>query len=245
MKQVWRKQKPRTPGFIRAFTMETPLGDVLEAEFNFHERLVRLTVEIKEEKGRMYGATVKNGTVQTEKDITSGRAYPVFRKIWPFREYFSSLPDKDMLVSIGGAYEIYPPFQAEVSEKTRSSRGPLESALFPSTRYDSIFGIIRETRFQRWRRERREAREARGSLWTRFKRRVWGDLQDVCLGVGFGCLVYYVYYDYVVLGLSLGVLGMIAGLLDFLVRKRSVLMTKVLSFLSFGSYFFYNGYVYF
>ncbi|XDD46942.1 hypothetical protein AB3N60_02285 [Leptospira sp. WS39.C2] len=225
--------------------METPLGDVLEAEFNFHERLVRLTVEIKEEKGRMYGATVKNGTVQSEKDITSGRAYPVFRKIWPFREYFSSLPDKDMLVSIGGAYEIYPPFQPEASERVRTPRSNFQSALFPSTRYDSIFGIIRETRFQRWRRERREAREARGSLWTRFKRRVWGDLQDVCLGIGFGCLVYYVYYDYVVLGLSLAALGMVAGLLDFLVRKRSVLMTKVLSFLSFGSYFFYNGYVYF
>lgn len=239
MKQVWRKQKPRTPGFIRAFTMETPLGDVLEAEFNFHERLVRLAVEIKEEKGRMYGATVKNGTVQAEKDITSGRPYPVFRKVWPFREYFSTLPDKDMLACIGGAYEIYPPFVPDAQEKGRSQRFSLESALFPSTRYDSIFGIVRETRFQRWRRERREAREARGSLWLRFKRRVWGDLQDIFMGVGFGCLVYYLYYDYVVLGLTLGILGMTAGLLDFLVRKRSVLMTKVLSFLSFGSYFFY------
>ncbi|MDF3819526.1 hypothetical protein P3G55_06430 [Leptospira sp. 96542] len=242
MKQIWRKQKPRTPGFIRAFTMETPLGDVLGAEFNFHERLVRLSVEIKEEKGRMYGATVKNGAVLSEKDISAGRAYPAFRKIWPFRDYFASLPDKDLLASLGGAYEIYPPFEPESDPERRERQ---KTPYFGSTRYDNIFGIVRETRFQRFFRKRREAREARGPLWPRFKARVLGDLQDISLGLGFGYLVYQTYYDYVVLGLALGVLGMVLGLVDFLIRKRSVLMTKVLSFLTLGSYFFYNGYVYF
>ncbi|MCU0823337.1 MAG: hypothetical protein MUF77_01680 [Leptospira sp.] len=241
MKQIWRKQKPRTPGFIRAFSMETPLGDVLEAEFNFHERLVRLSAQIKEEKNRIYGATVKNGVVLQEKDISSGRAYPVFRKLWPFRDYFASLPDPDLLASLGGAYEIYPPYLPDIEEekKNRVRRFPA------STKYDSIFGIVRETRFQRWRRRRREARRARGTPWQRFKRRIWGDLQDFTLGLGFGYLVYISYYDYVVLGVTIACLGMVAGLLDFLVRKRSVLFTKVLSFLSIGSYFFYNGYVYF
>ncbi len=243
MKHVWRKQKPRTPGFIRAYTMETALGDVLEAEFNFHERLVRLAVEIKEEKGRIYAATVRNGTVIQEKDVSSGRAYPVFRKLWPFRDYFSTLPDQDLLASIGGCYDIFPPFVPEpLDREGREGRG----SRFPSsTRYDSVFGIVRETRFQRWRRERREARKARGSLWTRFKRRVLGDLQDLSLGFGLAYLIYITYYDYVILGWTLAGLGMAAGLLDFLVRKRSVLFTKVLSFLSLGSYFFYNGYVYF
>ncbi|GBF50303.1 hypothetical protein LPTSP4_18280 [Leptospira ryugenii] len=243
MKQIWRKQKPRTPGFIRSFTMETPLGDVLEAEFNFHERLVRLSAEIKAERGRIYNSTIRNGVVMQEKDMTAGRVYPVFRKIWPFREFFSLLPDKDMLASIGGCYEIYPP-QAENQSERKSWEEKGFGEPF-STKYDSIFGIIRETRFQRWRRKRREARLSRGTRWERFKRRFWGDVQDICLGLGLCGVVYYAYYDYVILGFSLASFGMLAGLLDFLVRKRSVLMTKVLSFLSLGSYFFYTGYVYF
>jgi hypothetical protein len=244
MKQVWRKQKPRTPGFIRAFIMETPLGDILEAEFNFHEKLVRLTAEIKEEKGRIYAATIRNGVVLQEKDISAGRAYPVFRKIWPFRDYYSALPDKDLLACVGGSYDIFPPNSHDDSPEAAYRRERRNDAGF-STRYDSIFGIVRETRFQRWRRRRREARRSLGTPWERFKRRVWGDLQDFCLGLGAATLVYYTYYDYVLLGASLASVGMVAGLMDFLVRKRSVLFTKVLSFLSLGSYFFYSGYVYF
>jgi len=244
MKQVWRKQKPRTPGFIRAFQMVTPWGDILEAEFNFHEKLVRLTAEIKEEKGRIYATTIRNGVVLQEKDVSSGRAYPVFRKIWPFREYFGSLPDKDLLSCVGGSYEIYPPHEHEDLEESYARRGRRGDSPF-STRFDSVFGIVRETRFQRWRRKRREARLALGTPWERFKRRIWGDLQDFCFGLGAASFVYYAYYDYVLLGWSLACMGMVAGLLDFLVRKRSILMTKVLSFLSLGSYFFYNGFVYY
>ncbi|MCZ8155326.1 MAG: hypothetical protein O9264_04340 [Leptospira sp.] len=222
--------------------METPLGDILEAEFNFHEKLVRLTAEIKNEKGRIYATTIRDGVVLQEKDISSGRAYPVFRKLWPFREFYSSLPDKDLLACVGGSYDIFPPHSSEDASYSRRDR---RSDTPFSTRYDSVFGIIRETRFQRWRRKRREARLARGTAWERFKRRVWGDLIDLCMGCGIAGFVYYAYYDYVLLGFSLACLGMLAGLLDFLVRKRSVLFTKVLSFLSVGSYFFYNGYVYF
>jgi len=244
MKQVWRKQKPRTPGFIRAFTTVTPLGDILEAEFNFHERLVRLTAEIKEERGRIYATTIRNGVVLQEKDVSSGRAYPVFRKIWPFREYYSAIPDKDLVATIGGSYEIYSPSDPKDAEEGAYRRGRSSDSPY-STKYDSVFGIIRETRFQKWLRKRREAKLLRGTLWERFKRRIWGDLQDLCLGVGLAPFVYYAYYDYVLLGWSLACMGMVVGLLDFLVRKRSVLFTKVLSFLSLGSYFFYNGYVYF
>jgi hypothetical protein len=224
--------------------MVTPWGDILEAEFNFHEKLVRLTAEIKEEKGRIYATTIRNGVVLQEKDVSSGRAYPVFRKIWPFREFFSGLPDKDLLACVGGSYEIYPPHESEDLNGSSARRDRRTDSPF-STRYDSVFGIMRETRFQKWRRKRREARLALGSPWERFKRRIWGDLQDLCLGFGTAGFVYYAYYDYVLLGACLSCMGMIAGLLDFLVRKRSVLFTKVLSFLSVGSYFFYSGYVYF
>ncbi len=243
MKQVWRKQKPRTPGFIRAFQTVTPWGDVLEAEFNFHEKLVRLTAEIKEEKGRIYATTIRNGVVLQEKDVSAGRAYPVFRKIWPFREFFGNLPDKDLLSCIGGSYEIYPPHEFENLDEVYARRDRNSNPY--STKYDSIFGIIRETRFQRWRRKRREAKLALGTPLERFKRRFWGDLHDFFLGTFAAGFVYYAYYDYVLLGWSLACVGMCAGLLDFLVRKRSILMTKVLSFLSVGSYFFYNGYVYY
>lgn len=233
MKRTWRKQKPRIPGFVRSYFCETPLGDKLEADFNFHEKLVRLTVEIREEKNRIYSSTIQDGLVLAEKDMTSGRAYPVFRKIWPFREHFSDLPDPDLVIAIGGCYDIFPLFDPEAYRRISERK---------FSRYDSVFGFKREGFWERFWRERREAKHERGSLWQRFKRRFWGDLQDIAVGTLACFAIYHFYYDFVFLGLSLATTGMVAGIMDFIVRKRSILMTKVLSFLSLGSYFFYNGY---
>lgn len=242
----WKKQNSSIPGFNRSFIAHTPSGDVLEADFNYHERLVRLSVEISEENGKNYAATIKNGSIVKEKDITNGRNYPISRKIRPFKDIFSCLPDADMLDSLGGAYEISLVPLGKVEK--RLGRGVYEdeygggSSLPESTRYDHIFGIRRETWFQKWLRKRWERRIQREPFWVRFRRRFWAETQDMVLGTGLAWVVYNYWYDYIILGLALGVFGFFSGILDWLWRKRDPLLVKVLSFLSLGSYFFYNGY---
>jgi len=233
MKHGWRKTKPRTPGFIRAYSYENPVGDRLEVEFHFHDKKVKLSASLKEEKHRTYEALVQDGSVVQEKDITAGRSYPVYRKLWPFRDAYSNIPDRDLILAIGGCYEIYPLFDPEAYRKISERK---------FHRYGSVFGLAKETFWQKYWRRRRERQLGKDSLWKRFRRRFWGDLHDVVLGGTISYLFYHLYYDLVLLGLVLAFSGMLAGLLDLSFRKRSILLTKVLSFLSIGSYFFYDGY---
>ncbi len=245
----WRKQNSRIPGFNRSYIAVTPSGDTLEADFNFHEKLVRLSVEVSQENGKNYAATIKNGSIIKEKDITSGRNYPIGRKVRPFREMFSCLPDSDLLESLGGAYEIsLTPLGKKVErrigrgvyQEDESGYGRFDLPI--STRYDGIFGIRRETWFQRWRRRRWERRINREPFWIRFRRRFWSEVHDLVLGASLAWVVYNYYYDYVILGSALGAFGFFSGGLDWTFRKRNPLLLKVLSFISLGSYFFYNGY---
>ncbi|MCZ8238439.1 MAG: hypothetical protein O9346_13140 [Leptospiraceae bacterium] len=245
----WRKQNSRIQGFNRSFLAVTPEGDTLEADFNFHDKLVRLSIEVANENGKNYAATIKNGSIIKEKDITSGRNYPIGKKIRPFRDIFSCIPDADLLDSLGGTYEIsLTPLGKKVERRVGRGIYQEEESGFgrfnlpKSTKYDSIFGIQRETWFQRWQRKRWERRINREPLWTRFKRRFWAELHDFVLGAGMAWVVYNYYFDFVILGLALGAFGFITGGLDWAFRKRNPLLLKVLSFISLGSYFFYNGY---
>lgn len=247
----WKKQNSSIPGFTRSFIAHTPSGDVLEADFNFHDRLVRLSVESANENGKNYAATIKDGSIIKEKDITSGRNYPITRKIRPFKEIFSCLPDADLLETVGGAYEISltPLGKTEnrigrgIYEDEPGSYGSSDPWKLPdSTRYDHIFGITRETWFQRWLRKRWERKIQKEPFWTRFRRRFWGETLDIIVGMGLAWVVYNYWFDYVILGAALGGFGLLAGGWDWAFRKRDPLLIKVLSFISLGSYFFYNGY---
>lgn len=245
----WKKQNSSIPGFTRSFIARTPSGDVLEADLNYHERLVRLSVEIADESGKNYAATIKNGSIVKEKDVSNGRNYPIGRKIRPFKDIFSCLPDSDLLDAVGGAYEISLVPQGKVEK--RLGRGVYhredESSLFgnelpESRQYDQIFGIRRETWFQKWSRKRWERKFYKEPFWIRFRRRFWSETHDIVLGLGVAWFVYNYWYDYVILGAALGAFGFFAGGLDWGYRKRDPLLVKVLSFISLGSYFFYNGY---
>ncbi|WCL48990.1 hypothetical protein [Leptospira sp. GIMC2001] len=245
----WKKQNSQLPGFTRSVKATTPDGDVLEADFNFHEKLVRISLEIANENGKIYSATIKNGSIIKEKDITSGRNYPISRKVRPFKDIFSCIPDADLLDTIGGAYEISLTPLGKVIER-RVGRGiyqqedfaGYQSGLPLSTKYDSIFGIRRESWFQKWKRRRMERRIYRDPFWVRFRRRFWAETHDILLGFGLAYFVYNYWFDYVILGLALGAFGFFSGGMDWALRKRDPLLLKVLSFLSLGSFFFYNGY---
>ena len=236
-KTWWKRSSPST-GFQRSYTAETPLGDIIQADLNFHDKLVKLSLEVSRERGKNYIATVKNGSIIKEKDVTSGRNIPLYNKIYPYKDLISCIPDDDFLEAISGAYDIYKPVFPEEFSYGSTDR--------ISTKYDHIFGIRRETFlqkfFRKWREERQRIKQERGPLWKRVKRRLPGELHDLVLGAAVSTAFYYHYFDYVILGLVLGSMGIFTGGMDWWLRKRDPLLTKVLLFLTVGSYFFYNGY---
>ena len=235
-KEWWKRQTPGSSGFQRSFIAETPLGDIIQADLNFHEKLVRLTLEVSRERGKTYISTIKNGSILKEKDLSSGRNIPLYNKFYPYRDLIACIPDPDFLEAISGVYDIYlPDFPQRESERYRES-----------TKYDHIFGIRRESYWQKflrqWREERIRNKIAKGPLGKRIKKRFFGEVHDLLLGAGISAAFYFHYFDYVILGLILGTMGVFTGGLDWWLRKRNPLLTKVLLFLTAGSYFFYNGY---
>ncbi|XDD51495.1 hypothetical protein AB3N59_07100 [Leptospira sp. WS92.C1] len=229
----WKKESPPARGYTKSYSATTPSGDILQADLNFHEKKVRLTLEIAGENGKIYISTVKDGVVIQEKDLSNGRMIPIHSKLAPFQEIFSCLPDPDLLSTLGGLYGISKNPLGQNEERTQR---PWET----SRRYDHIFGIDRERTFlQRIFSRERNYKEP----WiVRFKKRFWSECADLFLGTSCGICVYYGYTDFYLLGFSLAVFGLLFGGLDWILRKRNPLFVKVLLFMSLGSYFYYVGY---
>ncbi|TGK00436.1 MULTISPECIES: hypothetical protein [Leptospira] len=231
LRRWWKPEFPPAKGYTKSYQAKTPDGDILQADFHFHDRKIRLTLEAAGENGRIYVSTIRDGSILKETDLTTGRSYPLYSRFAPFRDLLSSLPDKDALQILGGAYGVSP----------EPLGGPERRTLKPweiSTKYDHIFGIDRNPRS--W--KRFFQREKKEPLWTRIKRRIWGDLQDYSLGLASALGIWYAYMDFYLLGFSLAVFGLLFGGLDWILRKRDPLFSKVVIFLGSGSYFYYYGF---
>lgn len=75
-----------------------------------------------------------------------------------------------------------------------------------------------------------------------FKIRFLDDLYDSILGVSVCVAIYLHFFDYVVLGFSLAFMGILFGGLDWILRNRTPFYLKVMSFMTFGGYYFYTGF---
>lgn len=238
-RSLWRKSKPTNSGFTRAYQASTPAGNELTAEFDALKKIVVITCTIPEDRNKLYSSRIQNGSVLRERDVTFNKDYPVQKKFESLREFFSSIPDNPLLDSIGGIYGISRiTLPNESKDKTQSEEIPY----WVPRRFDEVFGIQRETRFQKWRRLRRERKSRELSLFLRIRRRFLGDLTDVSLGLGAGYLTYNLYWDLELLGFVLAFFGIYSGALDWILRRRKILLTKVLSFVLLGSYAFFIGY---
>lgn len=222
-RSLWKRSKTTPRGFFKSYRAESHLGDIFQVDFNFHENLVRLTLEPASEKGRSYTSTIKRGTIIRERDVFNGVNASLRRKFYPFKDVFSCVPDEDIISTIGGVYDI-----------SRVSLGK---------RVNEPVVAIAEEKVDL------KTGEKKDSLWTRFQKsyvdlreRIVDDIYDSILGTSLCVAIYLHFFDYVVLGFSLGFMGIFFGGLDWLVRNRTPFYLKVLSFMVFGSYYFYTGY---
>jgi hypothetical protein len=78
--------------------------------------------------------------------------------------------------------------------------------------------------------------------YAELKLRFLDDLYDSILGVSVCLAIYLHFFDYVVLGFSLAFMGILFGGFDWILRNRTPFYLKVMSFLSFGGYYFYTGF---
>lgn len=230
----WKRTRVQSQGFQKAYRAKTPAGDVLLVEFNFHESLVKIQLEPSHEHGSSYSSTIKKGVIIRERDVLNGTSYSLKKKFYPFRIIFSCLPDDDILDTIGGIYEIsrIPLF------RTRSIASPqdigadtdFERAIPEDPWYKKFLGSIGSPG------------ETVRSYISNLRERAVDDVNDSVLGFSMAAVLYFHFFDFVVLGWTLAFLGFLFGGVDWIIRDRNPLLIKILLFLVVGSYFFYTGY---
>lgn len=230
----WRRTRVVSQGFQKAYRAKTPAKDILLVEFNFHESLVKLQIEPYNENGATYTATIKKGMIIRERDVLNGLNFSLSRKFYPYRILFSCLPDEDILESLGGAYDIsrIPLFKTRGTN--RIAEVPADTEFFKPEIEDSWYKKF-IGKFQ-------SPRESVNSYFTELKERAVDDVNDSVMGFSMAAVLYFHFFDFVVLGWSLAVFGFLFGGIDWVIRNRTPLILKVLLFLSAGSYFFYTGY---
>jgi hypothetical protein len=233
-RRLWKRSRPITQGYQKAYQAKTPSGDFLQVEFSFHDGLVKLQVDPADEKGATYTSTIKKGTIIRERDVLNGFNFPLRKKFLPYKSIFSCLPDEDILEYIGGIYDIsrIPLFKyRENYNEVDSSdyeiyKAPVKS--FSQKLKEYFYGTDRSL-----------------FSWKRFKERVVDDIHDSVLGFSIAGVLYFHFFDYMILGWGLAFLGIFFGGLDWILRNRDPMISKVLIFLLTGSYFFYTGYTQF
>jgi hypothetical protein len=229
----WKRTRAVTQGYQKAYKAKTPAGDGLQVEFNFHEGLVKLQVEPSNDKGAAYTSTIKKGTIIRERDVLHGMNFPLKKKFLPYKVIFSCLPDQDILDCIGGVYEIskIPLFRYKISNSP-----DIGYELEPEKE------IPRVPWFQRFLSNFKQPKESRDLFWEDLKKRAPDDINDSVMGFSMAAVLYFHFFDFVLLGWTLALLGFMFGGVDWVVRDRNPLILKILLFLSFGTYFFYTGY---
>ena len=224
----WKRSKNPARGFFKSYRAVSLVGDVFLVDYNFHENLVRLSLEPASEKGKTYTTTIKKGTIIRERDVFNAVNTSLRKKFYPFRDIFSCIPDDDVLNSIGGVYDIS---RVSLGKRIQDSTGTVDAGQEQGIGTDSA----RKTYLSRFADRLRES-------YTDFKIRFLDDLYDSVLGVSVCVAIYLHFFDYVVLGFSLAFMGILFGGLDWILRNRTPFYLKVMSFLSFGGYYFYTGF---
>ncbi|MCB1178938.1 MAG: hypothetical protein KDK36_15240 [Leptospiraceae bacterium] len=221
----WKRARPTTQGYQKCYQAKTPTGDLLQIEHNFHEGLVKIQIEPSSEKGSCFTATIKKGTIIRERDVHNGTSLSLKKKIHPFRIIFSCLPDEDILDAIGGKYEIIkiPLFRKQKESSELPEVSPIKKESF-------------------WKKVIQKRKDSTSSGWRKLKERIGDDLKDAVFGFSLCTAIYFHFFDFVIVGWSLAIAGFLFGGIDWLLRKRDPLLTKVLIFFGTGSYFFYTGY---
>jgi hypothetical protein len=216
----WKRNRTPARGFYKSYKAVTPSGDTLHLDYNFHENLVRLSLEPSNEKGHSYVTTIKSGTIIRERDMFNSQNTSLKKKFLPFKDIFSCISDEDALSSILGVYEIYKP-----SLENKSVEAKQTESILPQ---DDLAVEILEGKWK--------------LFYRKFRERFLDDLYDCILGVSLCAALYFHYFDFVVLGFALGFMGVFFGSIDWLMRNRNPLILKVLSFLISGGYYFYTGF---
>ena len=66
LRRRWKPEFPPAKGYTKSYQAKTPDGDILQVDFHYHDRKIRLTLEVAGENGRIYVSTIRDGSILKE-----------------------------------------------------------------------------------------------------------------------------------------------------------------------------------
>lgn len=220
LRNLWKVNPSRLEGYVRNYSTVTPEGDEMEIDFNYVRQMVKITIRPEREPGREFYAVIKSGTILQERELASRRPIDLTSRLVNMKGYFRFLNDENVLKAIGGNYDL-------PTEPEWGSSRMRDSFKLVDTRPKNLYEKIRRYLEEKHRRENDNS-----PFWKKFLRRVPAETMDMGLGV-FLILAYLFHWISLteLAGFS-GAMGIFLGAIDWVWRRRSPFLPKVVLMLA-------------
>lgn len=228
-KTVWKRRPSEIRGYQAALYLNAENGDYLRVDYNLKDKRVRIYLEDSEEGGNPYYLVVQNGKVTAQRNATTGRAYAVSDKLMSRSALLLTISNRQVfeMVNTGLGLEAVEKLSREKQIKREERKEMLD-----------------QTRKRYFRPESASAGDdAEAGITT--SRRFLIDLLDIVMGMLVCGGLFLYHHDYVVLGISAAVTGVVLGLMDMLFRGRQPSIVKMLLFVICGLGVYIYGFYFF
>lgn len=215
----WKRRPSEIRGYQKAYYINDSDGSYIRIDYNLKDKKVRLYMEDSGEGGIAYYSVISNGNIVSEKNLATGRTTSLNHKFSPLAQLVASVPHKDVVSLFGSCYGISESFKELKDAVKRKKLERTREKYFVEEKKAPLFGSFSTT-----------------------KKFSWIDLIDMIVSVGAFAVIFNVvdgrYWE--ASGAFLALCGVVAGVLDIVVRKREPIFSKILLLLLAGvcSYFY-------
>lgn len=227
MQFTWKRRPSEIRGYERAMYANLENGDYIRIDYNTNEKIVRIYIEVQEDKGVSYYSVISNGRITVEKN-RNGRATRVAERISERSEQFSTLPNRDVLKLINNHYGI------SVSKSTNKN--------LKKEKLNSERAVIKKKYFKP---EDNPYSDTDISVQKNVRKIGIVDLFDILIGLIISGFFFFIgQYDLIAAGGAAVIWGMLLGVFDILLRDREPVFIKIFFFLISGSGIYLYSYIY-
>ncbi|MBP7901589.1 MAG: hypothetical protein KA015_02110 [Spirochaetes bacterium] len=215
----WKRRPSEIRGYQKAFYVNGPDGSYVRVDYNLKDKKLRLYLEDASEGGIAYYSIISKGSIEVEKNLATGRSGNLSHKFQPLASLIASLPHKEVVTLFGDCYGISAAFKDIRESVKRKKLERTREKYFVEGKRAPIFGSFSSA-----------------------KSLSWIDLIDVIIAAGAGFAVYKLTgSSYQPCGVILAFLGIAAGGVDILMRKREPIFSKIILLLSSGAGLYIYG----
>ena len=219
----WKRRPSEISGYQRTLYINTDEGDYIRVDYNTKDKRVRLYLEDGEEGGNPYFAVVSNGTITTERNVTTGRSCSLSGKLKKRAGVISTISNKDVLRLINNNYGI--------SENYSGLNG---QSLKRREEIEKIRG--------RYFKKGNELPGSAGTLTGTKAKFRFLDMIDIAVGILICVGVFFIKNSFIHVGVISALFGVSIGVMDIFFREREPILTKILLFIIPGFAFYIYGY---